>query len=74
MVPKKQQGGDGSAALFVTFFPQIGYIIMIIMILFFRVSLMDAIIAFGAVMVVGLLLLLFIIALQIEREAGESGW
>lgn len=57
MAQKEQQGGDGFASIVATFFSQVGYIVMIVMVLFFRVTLMDVFIAFGAVMLVSLILL-----------------
>ena len=73
MAQKEQQSGDGLASIVTTFFSQVGYIVMIVMVLFFRVSLIDVIIAFGAIMLLGLVLQ-FITTIQIEREVGESGW
>jgi len=72
MAQKEQLYGDGFASIVATFFSQIGYIVMIIMALFFRASFVDVIISFGAVMVAGQLLQ-YIAILQIERESGESG-
>ena len=73
MAQKEQQGGDGFASIVATFFSQVGYIVMIVMVLFFRVTLMDVFIAFGVVMLVSLVLQ-FITALQVEREMGGQSW
>lgn len=67
MAQKEIQQGEGFASVVATFFAQIGYLVMIIMVYFFRVTIMEVIIAFGGIMIVGLILL-FITAMQIEQD------
>ena len=54
-----------------TFFAQIAYILVLIIILFSRVSLLDVSIIFGVIMFIGLIIQ-FTIASQIERAEQES--
>ena len=67
MAQKEMQGGN-EFSMISTFFAQVAYILVIIAILLFRVSLLDVTILFGVVMFFGLLIQ-FRIASQIERES-----
>ena len=66
MAQKEAQGGGGEEAMISTFFAQVAYVIVVLAVLFFRVSLVDVTILFGVIMVVGLIFQ-FRIALQLER-------
>lgn len=66
LTQKEVQGGGGVSATIATFFAQVAYVIVILAVLFFSVSLVDVIILFGAIMVVGLVFQ-FRIASQLER-------
>ena len=66
MAQKEMQGGN-EYSMISTFFAQAAYILVILAILLFRVSLLDVTVLFGAVMFVGLIIQ-FRIASQFERE------
>ena len=67
-VAQKELQGGNEFSMISTFFAQVAYILVIIAILLFRVSLLDVTILFGIVMFFGLLIQ-FRIASQIERES-----
>ncbi len=67
MAQKEMQGGN-EYSMISTFFAQVAYILVIIAILLFRVSLLDVTVIFGIVMFIGLIVQ-FRIASQIERES-----
>lgn len=67
MAQNEMQGGN-EYSMISTFFAQAAYILVIIAILFFRVSLLDVTVLFGVVMFIGLIIQ-FRIASQIERES-----
>ena len=66
MTQKATQGGGGEGAIICSFFAQVAYVIVILAVLFFGVSLMDVIVLFGAIMVIGIVFQ-FRIASQLER-------
>lgn len=66
LAQKEAQGGGGEGAMISTFFAQVAYVIVILAVFFFSVSLIDVIILFGAVMAIGLVFQ-FRIASQLER-------
>jgi hypothetical protein len=66
LAQKAAQGGGGEGEIISTFFAQVAYVIVILAVFFFSVSLGDVIILFGAIMVVGLVFQ-FRIASQLER-------
>jgi hypothetical protein len=66
LAQKEAQGGGGQGAMISTFFAQVAYVIVILTVLFLRVSLVDVIALFGAIMVIGLVFQ-FRIASQLER-------
>lgn len=66
MAQKEMQGGN-EYSMISTFFAQVAYLLVIIVILLFRVSLLDVTILFGAIMFIGLIIQ-FRIASQIESE------
>lgn len=55
MAQKEMQGGGGEASMITTFFVQVAYVLVILAVLLFKVSLIDVTILFAAVMVVGLI-------------------
>jgi len=69
MASKEQQGGggEGFGSMAATFFAQVGYIVMILMVLFMRVSLVDVLAVFLLVMVVGVVVQ-FGVAIKLQRE------
>jgi hypothetical protein len=66
MAQKEAQGGGGEGAMISTFFAQVAYVIVILAVLFFHVSVVDVAVLFGLIMVGGLLVQ-FRIASQIDR-------
>jgi len=66
MAQKEMQGGN-EYSMISTFFAQVAYLLVIIAILLFRVSLLDVTILFGVIMFIGLIFQ-FRIASQIEKE------
>lgn len=65
MAQKETQGGGGEGAMMSTFFSQFAYVLVILAILLFGVSLLDVIVLFGVIMSVGLVFQ-FRMALQLE--------
>ena len=66
MAQKEMQEGN-EFSMIATFFIQVAYLLSIIAILFFRVSLTDVIVFFGLIMLIGLIIQ-FKIASQLEKE------
>lgn len=54
LAQKEAQGGGGEGAAASAFFAEIAYVTVILAVYFFSVSLIDAIILFGAIMLIGL--------------------
>lgn len=71
MAQKEAQGGGGEGAMISTFFAQVGYVLVILAVLFFRVSVVDVAILFGAVMIIGLIFQ-FRIGLQMEKLSSSE--
>lgn len=67
LAQKEMQGGGNQYSMISTFFAEVAYIIVILSILLFRVSLVDVLILFGIVMFFGLVLQ-FRMAIQIDSE------
>jgi hypothetical protein len=65
MAQKEMQGGGGEYSMISTMFAQVAYVLVVLAVLLFRVSLVDVTILFGAVMVIGLIVQ-FRIASQME--------
>lgn len=70
MAQKEQQEGDGIGSLIATFFAQIGYIAMILMVLILRASLREILFTFIIIMLVGLMLQ-FKVFLETDRALKE---
>ena len=70
---REQQSGSGEGSTMTTFFAQIAYVIMALVAIFARVSLLDLVITFSGVMLVGMLIQTVIaVAIMIEqRRLGE---
>ncbi len=66
MAQKEMQGGN-EYSMIATFFIQVAYLVSIIAILFFRVTLIDVIVLFSLIMLIGLIIQ-FKIASQAEKE------
>jgi len=71
MAHKEAQGGGGEGAMISTFFAQVAYVLVILAVLFFRVSIVDVAVLFGAIMIVGLIFQ-FRIGLQLERLSSSE--
>lgn len=55
MAQKDAQGGGGEASIATTFFAQIGYVVMILMAMFMRVTILDVLSVFVVIMLVGVI-------------------
>jgi len=70
MAQKEGQGGGGDASMISSFFTQVAFVASIFVILFFRVSLVDVTLFFGAIMLLGLAAQ-FQLAVRLERLTAE---
>ncbi len=68
MAQKEMQGGGGEASLIATFFAQVAYIISAIIAIFLPVTIIDIVIIFGGIMVIGLIFQ-FRMAIAIDKYA-----
>ena len=68
MASKEVQGGGGEAAAAITFFAQIGYVLMIVMVLLLEVRVIDVLSAFVSVM---FLSLIFQLVLSVQKNHAE---
>lgn len=66
LAQKEAQGGGGHGAMISTFFAQVAYVMVILAVLFLRVSLVDVIVLFAVIMAIGLVFQ-FRVASQLER-------
>jgi hypothetical protein len=66
MASKEAQGGGGEGAAAITFFAQVGYALMLFMVFFLNVRVIDVLLAFALVMLVGIIFQ-FIMSLQTSR-------
>lgn len=55
MTQKEQQGGSGDASLMTTFFAQVAYVVIALVVIFGEASLEELAVVFGGVMLVGML-------------------
>jgi hypothetical protein len=67
MASRESQGGDGSTAVFTVLFMQLGYLLMMLMILFSNPTFYEAMQAFVAVMVLGVLIQLKVFGVLTRR-------
>lgn len=68
MAQKEAQGGGGEGSIATTFFAQIGYVVMVLMALFGRVTIIDVLTAFVIIMLVGIIFQ-FVLTIQAMRVA-----
>jgi hypothetical protein len=66
LTQKEIQSGGGGASVFANFFAQVAYVIVMISVLFFEASLLDAVTLYGTVMVIGTFFQ-FLAAIQLDR-------
>ena len=52
---EEAQGGGGVGTMVPTFFSQVAYVLVILAVLFFKVSIFDVSVLFGAIMIIGLI-------------------
>jgi hypothetical protein len=72
MTQKEQQGGDSAfAAVATTFFAQVGYLAMILMVLLLPATLLDILVVFSFVMLIGVGFQ-FAIGVKLERERARE--
>lgn len=72
LAQKEMQHGD-EFAMIPTFFAQIAYLLVIIVIFLFRISLLDTTILFGAIMLIGFIFQFKIVS-QIEKEVENNSF
>jgi hypothetical protein len=71
MANKENQGGESYASTILAIFSQIGYVVMAVMVFFFRVSFLDITIAFCLVMLIALFIQVAL-AIAIARESEDT--
>ena len=74
MTQKEQQGGTGDASAMTTFFAQVAYIVVVLVVVFGSATLIDLAIIFGAIMLVPMLIQtgIALAVLRNEKRLGTS--